>query len=81
MVGGRDFVESAALATFENNADHLPSVDSSDQRVIASSALVALGASSLEGGVGGVADKNASGPLFGLRNCLHTICRFLVHGF
>ena len=81
LVGGRDFVESAAPATPENHIGKSLCSGPFDQRLATSSALVISGASSLEGSDGGVADKNASGPRFRLVNYLHAICRFLGHGF
>lgn len=81
LVGGRDFVESVALATLENHIGKSLCSGPLDQRLATSSALVNPGASSHEGSDGGVADKNASGPRFRLVNYLHAICRFLGHGF
>ena len=81
LVGGRNFVESAALATLENHIGKSRGCGPFDQRLATGSTLVASGASSHEGSDGGVADKNASGPRFRLVNYLHAICRFLGHGF
>jgi len=81
LVGGRDFVESATPATPENHIGKSLGCGPFDQCLATSSALVASGVSSFEGNDRGGADKNASGPRFRLRNCVHAICRFLVHGF
>ena len=81
LMGGRDFIVFAAVATLENHIGKSLYSGPLDQRLATSSALVTPGASSHEGSDGGVADKNASGPRFRLVNYLHAICRFLGHGF
>ncbi len=81
LVGGRDFVESAAPATLENHIGKSLGCGPLNQRLATNSALVTPGASSHEGSDGGVADKNASGPRFRLVNYHHAICRFHGHGF
>ena len=81
LVGGRDFVESAALATLENDIDKLHCVDLMDQRLTTSPTLVGSGAGTLIGGAECGTDKDGSGSFLRLRNYLHTICRFLGHGF
>ncbi len=81
LVGGRDFVESAALATLENDIDKLHCVDLMDQRLTTSPTLVGSGAATLNGGAECGTDKDGSGSFPRLRNYLHTICRFLGHGF
>jgi len=81
LMGGRDFIVFAAVATLENHIGKSLYSGPLDQRLATSSALVTPGASSHEGSDGGVADKNASGPRFRLVNYLHAIYRFLVHGF
>ncbi len=81
LVGGRDFIVFAAPATPENHIGKSLCSGPFDQYLATTSALVISGAGSFEGSDGGVADKNASGPLFRLRNYVHAMCRFLVHGF
>lgn len=81
LVGGRDFVESAALAALENDIDKLHCVDLMDQRLTTSPTLVGSGAATLNGGAECGTDKDGSGRRFRLGNYLHAIYRFLGHGF
>ena len=80
-MGGRDFIESSAVAALENHIGKSLCSGPFDQYLATSSALVISGAGSFEGSDGGVADKNASGPRLRFVNYVHAMCRFLVHGF
>ena len=81
LVGGGDFIKPSALATLENDIDILHCVDLMDQRLTTSPTLVGSGAGTLIGGAECGTDKDGSGSFPRLRNYLHTICRFLGHGF
>ncbi len=81
LVGGRDFIKPIALAALENDIDKLYCIDLMDQRLTTSPTLVGSGAATLTGGAECGTGKDGSGSFLRLRNYLHTICRFLGHGF